>query len=344
MTFKIQLIACSEDSEEEVVQEIAELDKDFHRIEHLGLTLAEAKELLKEIQKSLVQQQVQTYLDTRMCCSECGTELKTKGHHTIQFRTLFGTLSLDSPRLYTCHCRSSEKTSFSPLAILLSERVAPELLFMETKWASLVSYGMTVDALKDFLPIDEKLNAATVRNHTMAVAERCEKELGDEQVFFVEGCRRDWKALPPPDGPITVGIDGGYLRKWDSKKKNFEVIVGKSIPETGSAKCFGLVQTYDTKPKRRLFELLRSQGIQMNQDVCFLSDGEDAVRELQWYLNPQAEHMLDWFHITMHITVLGQYVKGLIGLDTNLGEKIRESLELTKWNLGYQPDWCNGIR
>ena len=35
----------------------------------------------------------------------------------------------------------------------------------------------------------------------------------------------------------------------------------------------------------------------MNQAVTFLSDGGDTVRDLQMYLNPQAEHLLDWFHI-----------------------------------------------
>ena len=44
----------------------------------------------------------------------------------------------------------------------------------------------------------------------------------------------------------------------------------------------------------------------MNQQVTFLSDGGDNVRELQLYLNPQAEHLLDWFHITMRITVMKQ--------------------------------------
>ena len=28
-----------------------------------------------------------------------------------------------------------------------------------------------------------------------------EGELGDEQPFFIEGCQRDWDALPRPDGP-----------------------------------------------------------------------------------------------------------------------------------------------
>ena len=83
------------------------------------------------------------------------------------------------------------------------------------------------------------------------------------------------------------------------------------MPVEGPAKCFGFVQTYDPKPKRRLFELLKSQGMQMNQQVTFLTDGGDDVRELPLYLNPQAEHILDWFHVTMRLTVLGQYAKSL---------------------------------
>jgi hypothetical protein len=46
---------------------------------------------------------------------------------------------------------------------------------------------------------------------------------------FIEGCPRDWGQLPIPDGPMTLGIDGGYVRDWDEKKRQFEVIVGKSI-------------------------------------------------------------------------------------------------------------------
>jgi hypothetical protein len=41
------------------------------------------------------------------------------------------------------------------------------------------------------------------------------------------------------------------------------------------------VQTFDEKPRRRLFELLKSQGLAMNQKVVFLSDGGDDVRKVQ---------------------------------------------------------------
>jgi hypothetical protein len=69
------------------------------------------------------------------------------------------------------------------------------------------------------------------------------------------------------------------------------------------------VTSYDTKPKRRLAELLKTQGLQMNQAITFLSDGGDNVRDLQRYLSPLAEHLLDWFHITMRLTVLRQQLK-----------------------------------
>jgi hypothetical protein len=58
-----------------------------------------------------------------------------------------------------------------------------------------------------------------------------------------------------------------------------------------SSKCLGFVQTLDTMPKRRLFEVLKSQGLQMNQQLTFLPDGGDTVRDLQLYMSPEAEHL-----------------------------------------------------
>lgn len=67
-----------------------------------------------------------------------------------------------------------------------------------------------------------------------------------------------------------MGLDGGYVHSCDktSRKEGwFEVIAGKSITAKGAAKCFAFVHRYDTRPKRRVFEVLRSQSMQMNQQV-----------------------------------------------------------------------------
>jgi len=92
------------------------------------------------------------------------------------------------------------------------------------------------------------------------------------------------------------------------------------------------VQTYDTKPKRRLYELLKTQGMQANQQVTFLTDGGADVREIPLYLNPQAEHLIDWFHITMRLTVLGQLAKGL---DPKTARAAASELERLKWLLWH---------
>ena len=101
-----------------------------------------------------------------------------------------------------------------------------------------------------------------------------------------------------PEGPIVVGIDGAYLRNWHDKGKKFEVIVGKSVPEVRDHRYFGLVQTHDDKPGRRLFEVLHGQGLRMNQGLTFLTDGGDSVRSFLDGISPGAENYLDWFRAT----------------------------------------------
>ncbi len=130
------------------------------------------------------------------------------------------------------------------------------MLYLETKWASLIPFVRVTDPLKDVLPLGDTTNQETVRAHLHATAERMEQELGDErQLNLFEGSEDEWEQQPLPDGPITVGIDGGYVRAAH-KQGWFEVIAGRSVVafrrnekgEVLSAKCFGFVQTYDVKP------------------------------------------------------------------------------------------------
>jgi len=175
------------------------------------------------------------------------------------------------------------------------------------------------------------------------VAKRLEAELGDEQSSFIEGDPSEWERLPRPEGFFIVGIDGGYVRNWLDKKHNFEVIVGKSMlsfgegeaDRTPSLKRFGFVQTLDTQSKRRLYEVLQSQDLQMNQAITFLSDGNDSLRQLQVEMSPKAMHILDWHHVTMRLTVLNQYGKGLVQCEAVLGAAIGDQIERLKWSLWH---------
>ena len=62
---------------------------------------------------------------------------------------------------------------------------------------------------------------------------------------------------------------------------------------------------------------------------------------MQLYLHPEAEHLLDWFHITMRLTVLNQIAKGLpekIGEGEDQSEwrsRVLKDLESIKWYLWH---------
>lgn len=314
MKLRIQVVVEADGHAAEALQEIATIERGPLQPDDVGLTLAEAKNLLHGIQQVLVERQVAEATAQQACCPACGQPRRHKGAHTIVVRSLFGTLRLPSPRLFHCPCQPQPSRTFSPLATLLPERTTPELRYLEAKFASLMSYGLTAQILDEVLPLGRAIHPTTIRNQVRAVARRLEGELGEERPACIEGCQRDWDQLPRPDLPLTVGLDGGYVHscKQTSRRDGwFEVIAGKSMPTEGADKCFAFVQGHDRKPKRRLFDLLTAQGMQPNQRVTFLTDGGETVRDLPLYLNPLAEHLLDWFHVTMRLTVMGQYAKGL---------------------------------
>ena len=329
MKIKIQFVIDHEG--QSITEDIAYLTRDELSPETLGMSLKEVKKITAGIQQAMVTHQITDYLAHHRNCACCGKILRIKGYHTLVYRTLFGKLSIKSPRLHGC-CGQSKRKTFSPLVNILHERAAPELRYLQSKWASLMSYEMTTQVLEEVLPVE--ISASTVYHTTQQVALRLEGELGKEQTMFVEGCQRDWGNLPRPATPITVGIDGGYVHARDGEDRKagwFEVIVGKSLQDTHKTKRFGFVASYDKKPKRRLYEMLKNQGLQMNQDITFLSDGGDTVRDLQVYLSPQAEHILDWFHITMRLTVMQQLAKNV---PADILNPTKE-LERIKWYLWH---------
>jgi hypothetical protein len=73
----------------------------------------------------------------------------------------------------------------------------------------------------------------------------------------------------------------------------------------------------------------------MNQEITFLSDGDDTLRQLQLEMSPKATHILDWHHVTMKLTVLSQYGKGLVQCEAVLGEQKQDQIERLKWSLWH---------
>ena len=104
---------------------------------------------------------------------------------------------------------------------LFTEYTAPELLYLESRWASLISFGLTTALLKDVLPVAD--TPETVRQHLHRVAVRQDAELGTAQPGGMDKAPAACRPSPVPRETVIVGIDGGYLRNWHDKKRNFGV-------------------------------------------------------------------------------------------------------------------------
>ena len=318
MKWRVEVV-CVDAEGKERRQAVLELEREQLAMETLGLNLGESKKLLEGVQRCMADEQVTADLRQRRRCPDCGEHYRVKAGGTTEIKTLFGAVRIANPRWERCACQEGGPETFRPATGWLRGRTSPELLYLETKWASLLPFAKVAELLREVLPVDEATNHETIRRHLHATAQRMEQALGEERPFVRPEPEQEENGQgQPPDGPITVGIDGGYVRAAH-KQGFFEVIAGRSVVafrreaegNVPEAKCFGYVQTYDRKPRRRLWELLKSQGLQDHQQVVFLSDGGEDVRGVQAYLQPGSEHWIDWFHITMRLTVLQQQTKSL---------------------------------
>jgi hypothetical protein len=335
MRIEIQLRIVGNDNSVISADEVLHFDKSDDRVEAIGLSVGDAKGVLAIIQERVVTAQASSFLARHRCCSGCGRALLSKGPGRIQFRTAFGTIPLNSPRFYRCRCQPSASKTFGPLSELFTERTAPELVYLETKWASLVSFGLTAQLLKDLLPIGSTANACTIRRQLHKVAARHDADLGGEQLGSLDSGPGKGQVQPLPQVAVIVGIDGGYVRNWYDKKRNFEVMVGKPMATGRNDRYFGLVRSQDEQPGRRFREVLRSQNLPVTQPVTMLTGGGDSVRALASVTAPGAVSILDWFHIAMRLTGLDQYTRGLAHHNPVEATALETRLERIKWRLWH---------
>lgn len=233
LTFKIVI---TDESGSSRTEELMTLQKSGEARNDIGLSVSESKRLLNTVQQSVVQLQADEYTQHHIRCPHCLAARRIKGKQNIQYRTLFGVIPASGLRVYRCRCEDCATKTVSLLSDWAGDHSHPALKYIETRWVSMISYDMTTRLLKDILPVGHSLNASTVRNHLCQVAQRLDAE-AEAHSGFLSGCPRDWGNLLRPGKPLVVGIDGGYIRDRDDKKRNFE-ISPRCRAATSNAKTF----------------------------------------------------------------------------------------------------------
>ncbi len=146
--------------------------------------MSESKLLLNTVQQSVVQLQADEYTQHHIRCPHCLAARRIKGKQKIRYRTLFGVIPVSGLRVYRCRCEESDTKTVSLLSDWAGDYSHPALKYIETRWASMISYEMTTRLLKDILPVGHSLNASTVRNHLCQWRSVLTLRLKLIQVFF----------------------------------------------------------------------------------------------------------------------------------------------------------------
>ena len=134
-------------------------------IANLGLTLAEAKLLLAQVQQQLVAVQAHHHAMVRPDCRSCGGRCHAKGWRSHRIATLFGEVQVKLPRLACTGCGCGETGVKWPSRC----RSTPELDQLQARLSALMPYRVAADLLQHVLPIDAGTSPETLRSHTLQV-------------------------------------------------------------------------------------------------------------------------------------------------------------------------------
>jgi hypothetical protein len=175
------------------VMEIAKLG-DLRDIANLGLSLAEAKEMLGAIQREVVAAQARDHAARRPSCRSCGGACHVKDYRQHRIATLFGQVSVRLPRFRCIACDGIESGVDWPSHC----KSTLELDRLQAHLSALMTYRTAADVLEQLFPIDAGNDHETLRRHTLALGEQLRQ--------------RPVIAPATPSAAISISVDSTFIR------------------------------------------------------------------------------------------------------------------------------------
>jgi hypothetical protein len=92
MRFIITVAQEAHDGSDAAMTRLATIERNTLAPETLGLTLAEAKAILTDLQAAIVADQIAAHENEERSCRGCKAARPVKGHRSLTYRTVFGTI------------------------------------------------------------------------------------------------------------------------------------------------------------------------------------------------------------------------------------------------------------
>ena len=205
----------------------------------IGMSLAEGKALLAAAQQHLVNGQCQGIASAHAHCEQCDARLGFKGWHQHQIRTVFGIVSVQSPRVRYCRCAGrAAGASFSPLTQVVPASMTPELEYLQVKWAAHLSYATATALLSEVLPTAETISVSGVKRSVRVVGSALEQN--DEQ----HAAPIHLQQSGSPAQLTALAVDSAWLRHCHPPRRQ-----GRHVKLVAGRVCLMLFNSFKGIPR-----------------------------------------------------------------------------------------------
>jgi hypothetical protein len=252
-------------------------------IADLGLTLAEGKRLLAEVQQVVVAAQSDNQATIRPSCRSCGRRCHVKDWRRHRIATLFGEVRVSLPRFLCAGCGRIEIGLSWPSHC----RSTPELDQLQARLSALMPYRVAADVMQHLLPIDAGRSPETLRRHTLQVGKR----LGDAAAEKPQAAAT----------AITISLDSTFIRSREDGERHLEVRVGNVETVGGGRQVFGAVTKAETDITALIQRTLETAGRTDATKMTAFTDGCPGLRTVLVNAGVTKPPILDWFHIAMRL-------------------------------------------
>jgi hypothetical protein len=298
----------------------------------VGLTLAEGRALMASAQQYLVKAQCASIAAAHASCPSCDSPQSVKGWHDRQIRTVFGKVTVRSPRVRCCPCVGARPgSSYSPLKTLLPERMTPELEYLHVKWAALLPYATAKALLDEVLPLEDSVSVSSVKRRVRAVGLALEREAASMPEPKIHDGSVGQAAN---EGLASLAVDSAWLRHCDPplrQGRHVNLVAGRAVYCDGRSRLYAYLHNQVPSAAARLDRFLTEGGSSLDERVTIVADGagefEKAVRGSQ---RPICR-ILDWFHIAMRFEVAQRSVFGAKFIDGPERAYVEHEIMRAKW-------------
>ena len=96
---------------------------------NLGLSIDDGEAILASLQRHFIERQCALYVLLRRHCQGCGGTRPIKDYSTRTIQTVYGSVTVGSPRLYPCRrCMPGVDFTITPVSELCPDRATEELI------------------------------------------------------------------------------------------------------------------------------------------------------------------------------------------------------------------------